>query len=142
MTVDLALFDIDGTLTVSNKIDTDCFVHAFRDAFGIADMAVGWQHYEHSTDRGITAEVLRRAWAREASEEELTKHRQRFLQRLREQAHEIRPVRGAREFLARVIGPVQVESNPRNAPARPSSYQYRTVTPGQMVSRRWPTIRS
>ena len=81
MTVDLALFDIDGTLTVSNKIDTDCFVHAFRDAFGIADMAVGWQHYEHSTDRGITAEVLRRAWAREASEEELTKHRQRFLQR-------------------------------------------------------------
>ncbi len=30
----LALFDIDGTLTQSNEIDTDCFVGAFADEFG------------------------------------------------------------------------------------------------------------
>jgi len=55
------------------------------------------------TDRGLTAEILRRAFGREASEQELEKHRQRFLQRLRERADEIRPVSGAREFLARVV---------------------------------------
>src|SRR5437660_32178 len=31
----LALFDIDGTLTASNAIDSLCFADAFHDVFGI-----------------------------------------------------------------------------------------------------------
>jgi phosphoglycolate phosphatase-like HAD superfamily hydrolase len=95
----LALFDIDGTLTVSNEIDTDCFVRAFNDEFGLTNIPVGWQHYEHSTDRGIAAEVLRRAWKREATENELAQHRARFVSMLGRRGGEIVPVAGAAEFL-------------------------------------------
>ena len=95
----LALFDIDGTLTESNEIDTDCFVCAFADEFGIKDIPVGWQHYEHSTDRGIAVEVLRRAWQRTPTEEELARHRARFVALLGKRAHEIVPIVGAPQFI-------------------------------------------
>ena len=51
----------------------------------------------------MTAAILRHAFGRDASELEIEKHRQCFLERLRERAQEIRPIRGAHEFLARVI---------------------------------------
>ena len=51
----------------------------------------------------MTAAILRGAFGRDATEQETEKHRQRFLQCLRQGAHEIREIRGAHEFLARVI---------------------------------------
>jgi phosphoglycolate phosphatase-like HAD superfamily hydrolase len=100
---DLALFDIDGTLTATGAIDRDCFVRAFDEVFGIRDVNDDWSRYPHSTDLGITGEILRHALGRDASDVDIEKHRRRFLELLRERAHEIRPIRGAREYFARVV---------------------------------------
>ena len=34
----LIIFDIDGTLTETIKIDEECFVRSFKDVFGFADI--------------------------------------------------------------------------------------------------------
>jgi phosphoglycolate phosphatase-like HAD superfamily hydrolase len=97
----VALFDIDGTLTATNEIDRDCFLAAFLQEFGIAEIDADWSGYEQTTDRGITAEILRRA-SRPENEEELARHRRRFVELLRTCAEQIRPIAGAAAFLDRV----------------------------------------
>jgi phosphoglycolate phosphatase-like HAD superfamily hydrolase len=87
------LFDIDGTLTATNEIDRDCFLEAFRLEFGIAEIDTDWLSYEQTTDRGITAEIFRRA-SRSEDEEALARHRRRFVDLLRTCAQQIRPIAG------------------------------------------------
>ena len=43
----LVMFDIDGTLTESMKVDEECFVRSFKDVFGFADIDTDWSHYPH-----------------------------------------------------------------------------------------------
>ena len=95
----LAIFDVDGTLTDTNDVDSQCFVDALAEEFGIRDIDSDWSVYKHTTDRGILTEVLRRAWSREPAEEELAAHRARFLALLAERLLDPRPIRGAVEFL-------------------------------------------
>ena len=97
----VALFDIDGTLTATNEIDRNCFLAAFLQEFGITEIDSDWLGYEQTTDRGITAEILRRA-SRSDHEEALARHRRRFVELLRTCAEHIRPIAGAAEFLERV----------------------------------------
>jgi len=33
----LVMFDIDGTLTETMKVDEECFVRSFKDVFGVTD---------------------------------------------------------------------------------------------------------
>lgn len=56
--MDLAIFDVDGTLTATNDVDSECFAQAIADALGILELDTDWSHYEHSTDPGITAQLL------------------------------------------------------------------------------------
>ena len=97
----VALFDIDGTLTATNEVDRDCFLAAFLQEFAITEIDSDWLGYEQTTDRGITAEILRRA-SRSQGEEELARHRRRFVDLLRTCAQQIRPIAGAAPFLDRV----------------------------------------
>jgi beta-phosphoglucomutase-like phosphatase (HAD superfamily) len=41
----LVMFDIDGTLTKTMKVDEECFVRSFKDVFGFADVDTDWSHY-------------------------------------------------------------------------------------------------
>ena len=59
----IALFDIDGTLTASNEIDSVCRAEAFRQVFG-CELDTNWGSYEHTTDRGIAIEALWQALVR------------------------------------------------------------------------------
>jgi beta-phosphoglucomutase-like phosphatase (HAD superfamily) len=93
----LAVFDIDGTLTDTNAIDSECFVEALEAEYGIHSIDTDWSSYPHTTDRGIVREILRRAWSREAEEHELAAHRERFVELL--SRHESRAIPGAIEFL-------------------------------------------
>jgi beta-phosphoglucomutase-like phosphatase (HAD superfamily) len=93
----LALFDIDGTLTASNAIDSICFAHAFRDVFGI-EIDTDWNAYEHTTDRGIASEALRRAGL-SSDESALTLHRTRFVELLDQRMTSLDEIPGARAFL-------------------------------------------
>jgi beta-phosphoglucomutase-like phosphatase (HAD superfamily) len=42
--MNLLVFDIDGTLTATNEVDTRCFARAFHEAFGIA-LDTSWHIY-------------------------------------------------------------------------------------------------
>src|SRR5512141_2778161 len=95
----IAIFDIDGTLTQSQAVDNDCFVDAFEIAFGIRDVDTNWSNYPHTTERALTAEILRRA-GRAGDERDLEKHRAIFVSLLAERAGEIGEIAGARDFLA------------------------------------------
>ena len=61
----LAIFDIDGTLTHSNEIDNRCFIQAFADEFGIVTSFDEWRACPHITDSGLTNFILSRHFGRE-----------------------------------------------------------------------------
>ena len=54
----LVMFDIDGTLTETMKVDEECFVDSFKDVFGFADIDTDWLHYPRTTDSGIFHDVF------------------------------------------------------------------------------------
>src|SRR4051794_19179763 len=97
----IALFDIDGTLTASNAIDSECFADAFREVFEI-DVDTDWGAYEHTTDRGIASEALRRA-GRDVSESALALHRTRFIELLDQRMRSLDEIPGARAFIAELL---------------------------------------
>jgi len=59
----LVMFDIDGTLTETMKVDEECFVRSCKDVFGFADIDTDWSHYPHTTDSGVFHDVFTsRVW--------------------------------------------------------------------------------
>ena len=82
--MDLAVFDIDGTLVRSEPADTALFVRAFEVAFAIRDIESDWSKYPHCTDSWITAQVLRERLGREPAEHEVARCREVFVELLRE----------------------------------------------------------
>jgi phosphoglycolate phosphatase-like HAD superfamily hydrolase len=78
----LVMFDIDGTLTETMKVDGECFVRAFEDLFGFTDIDTDWSHYPHTTDSGIFHEIYasRRGWS--PTVQEVGQFRQHFIELL------------------------------------------------------------
>ncbi len=100
--MNLAIFDIDGTLTVSNEIDDACFVKAFRDVLGIQGMSTNWLDYEHQTDSGLALEICRKHLARDPRDGEIERLQSRFVELLIaavEGGQSIREVDGAARLL-------------------------------------------
>jgi phosphoglycolate phosphatase-like HAD superfamily hydrolase len=80
----LGIFDIDGTLTKTNDVDTQCFVKAFALEFGIEDINTNWASYGHTTDSGITLQIFQEFLGRVPEESELSRLQHRFVDLLRE----------------------------------------------------------
>jgi phosphoglycolate phosphatase-like HAD superfamily hydrolase len=103
----LALFDIDGTLARSVRADDHCFVRAVGDAFGIAGFSTDWLEYEHQTDSGLCAEIVRKHLGRHPSEEETARARNRLLELLqdavRRDPEAIVAMPGARRLLEHLL---------------------------------------
>ena len=78
----LVMFDIDGTLTETMKADKECFVRAFKDAFGFADVDTDWSHYPRTTDSGIFHDVFTSRIGRSPTAREVSRFRQHFIQLL------------------------------------------------------------
>jgi len=53
----LVVFDIDGTLTDTNKVDGVCYWQAVREVLGLAQEQPDWSGFRHVTDVGIAAEI-------------------------------------------------------------------------------------
>ena len=77
----LAIFDLDGTLTATTAVDSDCFARAFSDEFGFA-IDTNWDAYPHPTDSGIIHHNLQSAFGRPATCEEVERFKAKFLQLL------------------------------------------------------------
>ena len=52
------IFDIDGTLTDTTKVDDKCFIKAFKNVFGIDISNWNWSELINVTDWGITEELI------------------------------------------------------------------------------------
>jgi beta-phosphoglucomutase-like phosphatase (HAD superfamily) len=98
----IALFDIDGTLTASNDIDSICFADAYQDVFGIT-IDSNWDSYQHTTDRGIVSESLRKHYGREPAEEEIGAHRRRFVELLELRMTRLQQIAGAGAFVVQLL---------------------------------------
>jgi phosphoglycolate phosphatase-like HAD superfamily hydrolase len=101
----LAIFDIDGTLTQTTHIDGVCFVRAFAEELGIT-LSSTWTDYKFSTDSGITQQVFEDRFGRRPSDQELARLQRCFIGLLEEafaQAPEAgAAVAGATAALARL----------------------------------------
>ncbi|MBN3939672.1 MAG: DUF952 domain-containing protein [Nostoc sp. NMS9] len=80
----LVVFDIDGTLTNTKKIDENCFVQAFALEFGLFGINTNWTKYTYTTDSGITQQIFKEKLKRLPSDEELFRLKARFVSLLQE----------------------------------------------------------
>src|SRR4030095_16246313 len=100
----LVMFDIDGTLTETMKVDEDCFVRSFKDVFGFADIDTDWSHYPHTTDSGIFHDVFTSRRGRSPTALDVSRFRQHFIGLLAAASSQspFAPVAGAGRLLSRL----------------------------------------
>jgi phosphoglycolate phosphatase-like HAD superfamily hydrolase len=100
----LVMFDIDGTLTETMKVDEECFVRSFKDVFGLTDIDTDWSHYPRTTDSGIFHDVFTLGIGWSPSAQEVSRFRQHFIQSLADASSlsPFTPVAGADRLLSRL----------------------------------------
>jgi len=69
--MNLAIFDIDGTLTETNAVDDICFEQALADAHAITGINTNWAEYQYVTDSGIIFQIFDERFGRPPAESEL-----------------------------------------------------------------------
>jgi phosphoglycolate phosphatase-like HAD superfamily hydrolase len=77
--MNLVLFDIDGTLTLTNQVDNECYVCALAEALGTANIDTDWTKYRDVTDSGIASELLAARHGTPPSSEQVNAVRERFV---------------------------------------------------------------
>jgi phosphoglycolate phosphatase-like HAD superfamily hydrolase len=97
----LVMFDIDGTLIQTMKIDEECFVRSFKDFFGFADIDTDWSHYPRTTDSGIFHDVFMSRIGQPPTAQDVSRFRQHFIQLLATASSQspFSPVTGADRLL-------------------------------------------
>jgi len=66
----LIIFDIDGTLADTKKVDDDCFIRAFDATFQLDIRQQKWEDITHLTDWGITQEIIQQHFKRNPTAKE------------------------------------------------------------------------
>ncbi|MBM4112587.1 MAG: HAD family hydrolase [Phycisphaerae bacterium] len=108
MTLKLAIFDVDGTLTRTSGVDDECWTRAVRLAWGVDGISTDWGSYRHSTDEGIAAEVMETHRGRRATRGDLDSLRECFAglieREARERPERFAPIPGAVTILSSLRG--------------------------------------
>jgi phosphoglycolate phosphatase-like HAD superfamily hydrolase len=86
----LVMFDIDGTLTETFAVDSDCYLQALAKVRGFEAVSPDWASYRHTTDSGILDEIYRTRLGRPPRGDEIEAVRHLFV-RLLEQAARATP---------------------------------------------------
>ena len=101
----LAVFDVDGTLTDTTKVDAVCFLRTFAEELGIT-LHSDWIDYTSPTDSGITLQAFQERFGRSPSADEVAALRRRFVglleQSFRDAPDGCRAVPGAPALLDRL----------------------------------------
>jgi phosphoglycolate phosphatase-like HAD superfamily hydrolase len=104
--MNLAVFDLDGTLTRTNEVDDQCFVQAFADALGIHELNTNWSEYEHVTDLGCLQQAFRDTFRRPITASETATFIECFVDLLRKRHVEnstlFQEIAGAASMLERL----------------------------------------
>jgi phosphoglycolate phosphatase-like HAD superfamily hydrolase len=100
----LVLFDIDGTLTLTNEVDNSCYLCALGEALGATEIDTDWAKYRDVTDSGIASVLWEARYGAPPSSAQLDAVRERFVTLLEQAfAHDpaaCRAVPGAAAILA------------------------------------------
>jgi phosphoglycolate phosphatase-like HAD superfamily hydrolase len=102
----LAIFDIDGTLANTNPVDSRCYVRAVKDELGVDLRNAKWSDFTFVTDSGISVQVFERYLGRAPASAELSRLQHRFrdllAQAAREHPESFSEVPGASQALQRL----------------------------------------
>ncbi len=101
------IFDIDGTLLYSNKIDSKCFAESYETKFGKKFPSIDWTDFPHVTDHTIFGTAFRTHFNRTATAAEITDFENDFValmqQKRKETPEEFREVPGARQTIENLL---------------------------------------
>jgi phosphoglycolate phosphatase-like HAD superfamily hydrolase len=102
----LAVFDIDGTLTNTGKIDGECFVRVLKEEFDLSEIQEDWSAYHHTTNSGIIQQIFQEQFNRLPTSDELFRLKQRFVESLNksylDDSSHFTPIPGATTVLTRL----------------------------------------
>ena len=103
----LIIFDIDGTLLYSNKIDSECFAETYETQFGKPFPTIDWRKYPHVTDHTIFDTVIKEHFGRSATEMDIQQQQEHFVNLLKDRRvavpEEFREVPGAKTAIERLL---------------------------------------
>ena len=80
----LIVFDIDGTLTNTVKIDDFCFTETIKNLYSVALGDADWNHFPFVTDLGICKSIFENTLNKPFTDRELIKIKTNFLKMLKE----------------------------------------------------------
>lgn len=108
----LIIFDIDGTLVFSNRIDSQCFAETYTAIYRRPFPSIDWRRYPHVTDHTIFNAVLQEHFNRLAEPEEITVFQNHFVSMLErnrlERPSEFLPVPHAVETVLHLLDQEQM----------------------------------
>ncbi|MEZ5038412.1 MAG: HAD hydrolase-like protein [Saprospiraceae bacterium] len=99
----LIIFDVDGTLVYSNKIDSQCFAETYEAVYGRPFPTIDWRKYPHVSDTTIFDTVIQQHFQRRPDRAEMDNFCDQFVARIGEKRksdpHEFMEVPGARQAI-------------------------------------------
>lgn len=103
----LIIFDIDGTLLYSNKIDSQCFADTYEKVYQSKFPTIDWSKYPHVTDDTIFKTVIQNHFQREATTEEMHDFQNEYVTSIQvkreEQPNDFKEVPNARKIIEHLI---------------------------------------
>lgn len=75
----LIIFDIDGTLLYSDKIDSQCFADTYQKVYQEPFPTIDWSKYPHVTDDTIFKTVIQDHFQRDAEKDEIHHFQNEFV---------------------------------------------------------------
>ncbi len=100
----VVIFDIDGTLTQTNAVDSECFIRSVREVLGVEDFETDWSQYQFVTDSGVAQEISQRYCDRPMSGALTKAFHEHLVNGLREQPKSLfQAIPGAIEFVNSLV---------------------------------------
>ena len=94
--MNLVMFDMDGTLTDTTALDSNCYIDAIEQALGLVKIETDWESYPHASSSCCLEEIVRRAHGRDPTAAESRAVQDRMIE-LMEDLHRLHR-RGTREI--------------------------------------------
>ncbi|GJM36367.1 MAG: hypothetical protein DHS20C18_53680 [Saprospiraceae bacterium] len=103
----LVIFDIDGTLVYSNRVDSQCFADAYQTIYRRKFPSIDWQRYPHVTDTTIFDAVIHEHFQRPSDPEEVRLFQDAFVRLILEkrdtEPEAFQEVPGARQAVLNLL---------------------------------------